>query len=61
MPATVANGETSFCIPVTVSRPWIALRPSTGWRPQSPFAFGRGEIRTWITTGPCGVNCTWRE
>jgi len=58
-PATVASPETRFCIEVTRSRPMIVLFDSTGFSPYKPTGFG-AEM-TWITTGPCAVNSTWRE
>ncbi len=59
MPATVADGEATRSIPVRRCLPEIALSESTGSRLHRPP--GRGATSTWTTTGPWGVNKSWRE
>jgi hypothetical protein len=58
-PAAVAAGESVRCISVTRSAPRMALFERTGSSVQSPP--GRGALMTWMATGPCDVNCTWRS
>ena len=58
-PATFALDMARFCIDVTVSRPRSVSFESSGRSAYSPP--GRGARRMWTTTGPLGVNWSWRS